>query len=198
MRRRRSWRPSGYACSRTWPCGSASSLTCPPSCLRPAPARPASASPPARGGGQANRCHTTVAGGRRGHGPRRRYGLPNGPLRRAWVFCWKVLSDKGGDATTDDHQLATTLVSPTYDSDVASPRPTPASGVGSAYAPPLGVAFRSGACTTSLLRPGSPRHGFPAAPSAARATSHGPSHRGDSRSNLLAWESPHLCHRRKQ
>ena len=48
----------------------------------PGPARPASASPPPRGGGQANRCQTIVAGGRRGDGPRRRYGLPSGLLRR--------------------------------------------------------------------------------------------------------------------
>jgi hypothetical protein len=30
-----------------------------------------------------------------------------------------IVVTKGGDATTDDHQLAMTLVSPTYDSDVA-------------------------------------------------------------------------------
>ena len=83
MRRRRSWRPNGYACSRTRPCGSVNSPTCPPTFLRPGPARPASASPPPSGGGQANRGPTTVAGGRRGDGPRRRYGRPSGPLRRA-------------------------------------------------------------------------------------------------------------------
>ena len=83
MRRRRSWRPNGYACSRTRPCGSVNSPTCPPTFLRPGPARPASASPPPRGGGQANRGQRSVAGGRRGDGPRRRYGRPSGPLRRA-------------------------------------------------------------------------------------------------------------------
>ena len=81
MRRRRSWRPNGYACSRTRPCGSVNSPTSPPTFLHPGPARPASARPPPRGGGQANRCHTTVAGGRRGDGPRRRYGRPKGLLR---------------------------------------------------------------------------------------------------------------------
>ena len=52
----------------------------------PAP-RPASASPPPRVGDQANRCQTTVAGGRRGDGPQRRYRLPSGLLRQARVFC---------------------------------------------------------------------------------------------------------------
>ena len=108
MRRRRSWRPSGYACSRTRPSGSVSSPTCPPTCLRPGPARPASASPPPRGGGHANRRQRTVAGGRRGDGPRRRYGPPSGPLRRLGSPARKALSDKGGDAATDDHQQATT------------------------------------------------------------------------------------------
>ena len=69
------------ACSRTKPCGSVRSLTCSPRCLRPGPARPASASPPPSVGGQAHRCQTIVAGGRRGDGPRRRYGLPSGLLR---------------------------------------------------------------------------------------------------------------------
>ena len=57
--------------------------------LRPGPARPPSASPPPHGGGQANRCHTTVAGGRCGHGPRRRYGPPSGLLRLSRETCAK-------------------------------------------------------------------------------------------------------------
>ena len=76
MRRRRSWRPSGCACSTTRPSGSVSSPTCSPRCLRPGPARPASASPPPRVGGRANRCPTTVAGGRRGDGPYAGMGYP--------------------------------------------------------------------------------------------------------------------------
>ena len=55
--------------------------------LAPRPARPATASPPPRVGGQANRCQTTVAGGRSGNGPQCRYGLPSGLLRQDRVFC---------------------------------------------------------------------------------------------------------------
>ena len=84
---RRSWRPNGYACSRTKPCGSSMRLTCSPRCLRPDPVRTAPASPPPSVGGQANRCQTTVAGGRRGDGPQCRYGLPSGLLRQARLSC---------------------------------------------------------------------------------------------------------------
>ena len=63
------------------------SLTRTPRCLRPGPARTASASPPPSLGGQANRCPTTVAGGRRGDGPQCRYGLPSGLLRQARLSC---------------------------------------------------------------------------------------------------------------
>ena len=45
----------------------------------PRPARPAS--PPPLVGAAVHRRHTSIAGGRRGHGPRRRYGLPKGLLR---------------------------------------------------------------------------------------------------------------------
>ena len=87
MRRRRSWRPNGSACSRTRPCGSVSSLTCSPRCLRPGPPRPASASPPPGAAAPANRCQSTVAGGRRGDGSPCRYGLPSGPLRHTRASC---------------------------------------------------------------------------------------------------------------
>jgi hypothetical protein len=142
MRRRRSWRPSGYACSTTRPCGSVSSPTCPPSCLRPGPPRSTSASPPPRGDGQAHRCQRTVAGGRRGDGPRRRYGLPSGLLRRL------------GRPSAERHCRTREVMPPPMittrqrlqcvahnDSDVASPRPTPASRVGRRTQPPLVVAY---------------------------------------------------------
>ena len=83
---------------------------------RPAPPRAGVTTTAARGG-QANRCQPTVAGGRRGHGPRRRYGPPSGLPVTSREPARKALSDKGGDATTDDHQQATTRVSPTHDSD---------------------------------------------------------------------------------
>ena len=160
MRRRRSWRPSGYACSRTRPCGSVSSPTCPPSCLRPGPARPASASPPLQGDGQAHRCQRTVAGGRRGDGPRRRYGLPSGLLRRlgrpsAERHCRTREVMPLPMITTRQRLLCVAH----NDSDVASPRPTPASRVGRRTHRHSWWHIRSGACTKSLPRPGGPRHG---------------------------------------
>jgi hypothetical protein len=42
-------------------------------------------------------------------------------------------------------------------SDMARPQPTPASRIGPRHAPPLVVANRSGACTTSLQSPGRPQ-----------------------------------------
>src|ERR1700756_5476312 len=58
---------------------------------------------------------------------------------------------------SDDHQRATTRVSPTLAGYVASPLPTPASGIGPRHAPPLVVANRSGARKTSLQSPGRPQ-----------------------------------------
>jgi len=147
----------------------ARSPTCPPRCLRLGPAHPASAPPPPSAGAPAHRCQRTVAGGRRGIGPRRRYGLPNDLLRRPGCPVRKALSDKGGDATTDDHHQATTPVSPTNDSNVASPRPTPASRVGLRTHRHSWWHIRSGPCTPSLPSPGRPQDGFRPPLAATRA-----------------------------
>ena len=152
MRRRRSWRPSGYACSRTRPCGSVSSPTCPPTSLRPGPARPASARPSPCGGGHANRCHATVAGGRRGDGPRRRYGPPSGLPRRAGSPAERHCRTREvmpPPMTTSRQRL---LCVAHNDSDVASPRPTPTSRVGLRTHRHSWWHIRSGACTMSLPR----------------------------------------------
>jgi hypothetical protein len=130
MRRRRSWRPSGCACSRTRPCGSVSSPICSPRCLRPGPDRPASASPPPTVGHQAHRRHRTVAGGRRGDGPRRRFGLFSGLLRRLARPARKALSDKGGDAPPMITSRQRIRCRPTFDSDVRVTAPITASRVG--------------------------------------------------------------------
>src|ERR1700744_3650391 len=48
--------------------------------------------------------------------------------------------------------------------DMARPQPTPASRIGPRHAPPLVVANRSGACTTSLQSPGRPQDELTACP----------------------------------
>ncbi len=127
----------------------------------PRPGPPRVSATTTRAGAPTHRCQRTVAGGRRGNGPRRRYGLPpNDLLRRPRCPVRKALSDCGGDATTDDHHQATTPVSPTNDSDVASPRPTPACRVGLRTHRHSWWHIRSGPCTPSLPSPGRPRDGF--------------------------------------
>ena len=156
-RRRRSWRPSGYACSRTRLCGSVRSATCPPKCLRPGPARPASASPPPRVGAQANRCQMIGAGARRGDGHPCRYGLPSGPLRRTGYSAER-------HCRTREVMRPPMIISRQRHSCVGPQlfrcRVTAADfnvQSRSAHAPPLEVAYRSGPCTTSLPSPGRPQ-----------------------------------------
>jgi hypothetical protein len=159
MRRRRSWRLSGCACSRTRPCGSVRSPNLhTPRCLRLGPPRPASASQPANVGGQANRCQRTAAGGRRGDGPQCRSGLPSGLLRPTGMPAESTVEQREVMPPPMSPQQATTPVSPTM-LQMSRHRARLASKVGSAHAPPLVVAFRSGPCTTSLPRPGRPRDG---------------------------------------
>lgn len=123
MRRRRSWRPSGCAYSRTTSSWNMSWPTLLRSCLRPGSAHAASASLRPGLGAPGNRCPTSEAGSPRGQGRRCRYGPVKGLLRRTRDICSKALSDKGGDAPPmiTDRQRRRGVVQTVC--DVASPWP---------------------------------------------------------------------------